>query len=353
MPKEPIIETANPGNYRIRFHYLDLLRLIAAMGVILFHVAAASWTWTTNLYLMVDLFFVLSGFVLAPIFPRSGRWQGFFRFALKRLLRLLPMAWLSLFFIALYSGAILLKSKWSNDPDLQLMPISAESFLMALLLMQIFSTAGTLLNYPLWSLSAEWLANVFLALSLNFLTFRDTLKISLIFGFLGIVFSATVTDSEGLSQLSRALFGISLGMLLRNSFEARMRVKNLSTKLFCSFLSCICILVLDLELGFAIFILAGLVFGALVYFIAFAENEYQMKVPQAFAHLCGALSFGLYVWHVPLAGIVEQILSTIGIKGVGVNYVALVFAGVLASIPSIYLVERPLSKYIKGRIDVN
>ena len=353
MPKESIIEPTNSGIYRIRFYYLDLLRLVAAMGVILFHVAAVSWTWTTNLYLMVDLFFVLSGFVLAPIFPRSGSWQGFFRFALKRLLRLLPMAWISLFFVALYSGAILLKSKWSNDPDLQLMPISAESFLMALLLMQIFSTAGTLLNYPLWSLSAEWLANVLLALGLNFLTFRNTLKISLLLGFLGIVFSATVTDSESLSHLSRALFGISLGMLLRNSFEARMQVKNLGMKLFFSFLSCICIFVLDLNLSFVKFILASSVFGALVYLLAFAEKEYRMKVPQAFAALCGALSFGLYVWHVPLAGIVEQILTTIGIKGVGANYAALVFAGVLTSIPSIYLVERPISKYIKGRIDVN
>jgi peptidoglycan/LPS O-acetylase OafA/YrhL len=180
MIKDSGIGPTSSERYKIRFQYLDLLRLVAALGVILFHVAATFWTWAANFYLMVDLFFVLSGFVLAPIFPRTRRWQGFYRFAVKRLLRLLPMAWLSLFFVALYSCAIFLKSNCSDDPSLQLMPINGESLLMALLLLQIFSTAATLLNYPLWSLSAEWFANVILALSLNFLTIKSTLKICLI-----------------------------------------------------------------------------------------------------------------------------------------------------------------------------
>jgi peptidoglycan/LPS O-acetylase OafA/YrhL len=50
-----------------RFILLDGLRMLAALGVLSFHVVVITdYTQIDNLYVLVDFFFALSGFVLLP-----------------------------------------------------------------------------------------------------------------------------------------------------------------------------------------------------------------------------------------------------------------------------------------------
>ena len=77
-------------------HYLalDALRGLAALAILLFHLDHwwnIPWL-ATNAYLAVDFFFCLSGFVLALAYAKEKhRTLGLGRFALVRLIRLMPM----------------------------------------------------------------------------------------------------------------------------------------------------------------------------------------------------------------------------------------------------------------------
>ncbi|WP_114228207.1 MULTISPECIES: acyltransferase family protein [Sphingomonas] len=83
-----------------RFQTIDALRGVAALFVVLFHLggsalpklaspattALTSWGWTG-----VELFFVISGFVIPHVLLRSGyRWSEAGRFLLKRFVRIWP-----------------------------------------------------------------------------------------------------------------------------------------------------------------------------------------------------------------------------------------------------------------------
>ena len=86
-----------------RFLFVDGLRAIAALAVVLFHFlgavheTAVDWIWPVfdNLlsygHLGVDIFFVLSGFVLPFSIRNTGQTLGFlflFRFGVRRSIRL-------------------------------------------------------------------------------------------------------------------------------------------------------------------------------------------------------------------------------------------------------------------------
>src|SRR5688572_27852292 len=82
---------------------LDLLRLIAAYGVVLYHfntylpdlnmpIHLRLWF----LPLFVDLFFAISGFVICFIyFDRMNTWSDYATFMKRRFARLVPLHWLT------------------------------------------------------------------------------------------------------------------------------------------------------------------------------------------------------------------------------------------------------------------
>lgn len=78
---------------RRTFHTLDGLRGVAAIAVAFRHIPDnAVALWTPESYLAVDLFFMLSGFVLAHAYAdRLARGMGFVDFAAVRLIRLYPL----------------------------------------------------------------------------------------------------------------------------------------------------------------------------------------------------------------------------------------------------------------------
>jgi peptidoglycan/LPS O-acetylase OafA/YrhL len=83
-----------------RIAELDGLRAIAAMVVVCFHVSndAFPWGWAA-----VDVFFVLSGYLITVIVLEHGRARGFLRsFYIRRGLRIWPIYYLLLAVLALY-----------------------------------------------------------------------------------------------------------------------------------------------------------------------------------------------------------------------------------------------------------
>lgn len=140
---------------------LDLLRIIASLGVVFYHygdyLSPGFWpAWIAlpiiPFRLWVDLFFVLSGFVISYVYaPRIGHGFGYGRFLQKRLARLMPLHVATLlFYVAL--GLATLHGVKANSMD----RFDWSCLVPNLLLLHAMGICHAVsFNTPSWSISAE------------------------------------------------------------------------------------------------------------------------------------------------------------------------------------------------------
>ncbi|ANU08173.1 acyltransferase family protein [Paraurantiacibacter namhicola] len=148
MSKDWTKETKAPA----RLPLLDGLRGVAAFGVLAFHLPGFFPVGEAMQrgYLFVDLFFLLSGFVLTPVVAAKNakgmRARDFFR---ARILRFWPLAAI---------GTLLAACLLSITPGAELIPLK---FALALAFVPAFFVAEAIfpLNVVQWSLFWELLAN--------------------------------------------------------------------------------------------------------------------------------------------------------------------------------------------------
>jgi len=148
-----------------RYGTLDALRGIAALGVVVFHLGQMELAPEVlpHGYLAVDFFFVLSGFIVAHAYEKALRGPlTFWSFALRRAIRLYPLAVLGVVF-----GTALLLLKWCLYPGkVDALPvILLSSAVNSLLLPMPFGgeVSHHVLfpgNGPLWSLFFELVVNL-------------------------------------------------------------------------------------------------------------------------------------------------------------------------------------------------
>jgi len=219
------------------------LRGYAALWVVLSHVSytdSLSMPLATRLhwklegilrheYLAVDLFFILSGFVLTHAHAREldegTNRRSYGRFLLLRLARVYPLHILALVHAALI--AVVVPSGLEN---------TVGSFVLQLLLMASWGFCKTLSwNGPAWSLSSEWLA--YLALPLMIMVtaglrgVRSQLAalgaLILLYGllFFGFLWSLTllfeVNIGNGAGANGRVLLGVAFGCILRRLYDEK------------------------------------------------------------------------------------------------------------------------------------
>ncbi|WJH39676.1 acyltransferase [Aliirhizobium terrae] len=153
-----------------RLFFLDALRGVAAINVMLMHVAAHfGYRFMGAAYFSVDLFFILSGFVIAARYTAllaSGmRWVEFVK---QRLIRLYPM-----YFLGIFVGAFGLNYISQNNLSTITPTESLNSILLNLFYIPFFNAAdypvfGTEVerglifpvNGPAWSLFFEIVINI-------------------------------------------------------------------------------------------------------------------------------------------------------------------------------------------------
>lgn len=167
------LTTASPAPVRQHIAYLDGMRALAALFVVLCHCDVqlvflhrphSVWIDRTLSYLAtghnaVDVFIVLSGFCLAmPVVRGNGSLRGgalhFFR---RRARRILPPYYLALGFslllIWLAIGHATPGTRWGETS----VPVTVQSIFAHLLLVQdAFAQTKSNINYALWSVSVEW-----------------------------------------------------------------------------------------------------------------------------------------------------------------------------------------------------
>lgn len=157
---DPIAHSYLSAAGRQELPALTGLRIVATLAVVGWHSAQLMPAFVapaTHGYLGVDLFFILSGFVISHVYwadflQPTGR--TYIRFVALRLARLWPahMA-AALLFVALLLAAALRQSK-----PIPLDPLAGEVLLQVFLAQNWGFTDDILINYPTWSVSAEFLA---------------------------------------------------------------------------------------------------------------------------------------------------------------------------------------------------
>jgi peptidoglycan/LPS O-acetylase OafA/YrhL len=152
---------------------LTSLRGVAALWVVIYHYSVQCFptldiTDYTHLfhkgYLAVDMFFMLSGFVLTHVYHRkflddvSGNYRGF---VVARIARIYP---LHLLILLLFVATAVAASWNGNAPirSLEEIPLqgskSVEAFFANIFLVQGLNAGKLSWNYPSWSISVEFMA---------------------------------------------------------------------------------------------------------------------------------------------------------------------------------------------------
>lgn len=157
----PIISVSRHHPFPDVLEPLTSVRFFLALGVVLFHyqlfwtLPAEASGLLNRARLGVDVFFILSGFILTHVYLQGDRMPSYRRFLVARFARIYPahlfilLGMLSLVGAATILGVELEPGRF-NTPD----------FIQTLLLIQAWfpRQAMTLWNGPAWSLSAEWFA---------------------------------------------------------------------------------------------------------------------------------------------------------------------------------------------------
>ncbi|NTX29573.1 acyltransferase [Burkholderia pyrrocinia] len=212
------------GNERL--HELDSLRALAAIGVI-------AWHYTNHFHaspfpglmapfyghgmLLVDFFFVLSGFVLARTYWNEKRSPNFSSNLRDRVARLYPLHFVMLCLVAIMQWVLV--QHLDSSPFVYAFNDKREFALNLLLLNRTGLERGFSFNAPSWSISAEFVVNfAFLAV---ISTRRKVSSVLVGIGFVvalaamfrnGLISSATFFGID--NDIFRATFGFCIGVAL-------------------------------------------------------------------------------------------------------------------------------------------
>lgn len=292
----------------------------------------------------VDLFFVLSGFLLGTLAlkeqQRTGRFDGR-RFTVRRILKLWPVLYVFLAVQALTSPEPAADYLWQNALHVQ-------------------NYAGTSIAH-LWSLAVE--EHFYLALAVLFpLAARRRFSPRRLAAILGAVLvvalalrvGGAVSGASDVALQWRTHFrvdSLTAGVLLAlvsvhwperfDRLVQRRRLWAAVTAAGVAFLATVGKQgALGGTLGFTVAYLTGAAFLLLLYRAAWVPRLRWISAPMA---LLGRYSYGIYIWHVTAAALALQVLPGLA-EGSStptaqvVRYVAAVTVGVLATA----LVEKPV-----------
>jgi peptidoglycan/LPS O-acetylase OafA/YrhL len=285
-----------------RYEVLDGLRGISAVGVMLFHLTIIGLPIARHGYLAVDFFFILSGFVLAHAYTDRLPSIGFVSFLRQRLIRIMPLSVLGLFFGSSY----FLLRYFSQDKSMySLNDIALSTVLNLFLIPKLWITPAptdTIFpsNTPLWSLSLE----VFVNFAWASMMYRIKSYLLIIVVALSAICLCVITihyDTVDIGAtwptyfggVSRVIFGFFTGILI---WRYRPQPVKSSVYSFSAAFLLACILLCP-DFG-PIFDVVAIGFGFPFILILAISANYRSERP--LFRFIGNISYPLYAIHVPL-----------------------------------------------------
>lgn len=304
---------------RDHFLTLDGLRGVAAVAVVLYHIGAQLGApLAPAAFLAVDLFFVLSGFVIAHAYEaRLTSGMSFREFSWIRFKRLYPL-YVAGLGLGLVYGLLAWRGQWEGFQTLPQLAATVGFGLFMLPAPEALSGSSILfpLNIPAWSLFFELCANLLYGLGAARLRGR-TLTAFIGICLVGLLAAGAVFDGigggthwhDGWSGFIRVGFAFFAGVGLFRLLRGRpMRTSN--TLAAASLLALGGVLVFMPNGGWRDLALAIVAFPGLVALCA------QVQPTGALAGACawlGKVSYSLYITHSPLLGGMALVLGAAGL----------------------------------------
>jgi peptidoglycan/LPS O-acetylase OafA/YrhL len=308
---------------------------------------------------MVDLFFILSGFIFFNIYGEriSNCKLSFKEFAVLRFSRLYPLHWLALIIIFI----IQIFRKALNFPSF----LSTYNRNIGLLLLNIpmlqngWITTNFSFNGPSWSVSIEVM--MYLLFFAVFSHSRFTKKYvvyCLLLIYFGIVMNFSRQDTAFFNgQVSRGLMGFFIGCITGEVYNYCNKNKKhgLIFTVFC-FIAVVSLIVFPVIYGYGILrrwvlIYTFAFFPAFVFLIIRVKVLSRLFAIKPFVYL-GNLSYSIYLLHYPIQLIIKTVDEYIGLK---INYSSniffLVFIIIVITIShfTYYYFEKPVQNYIRKK----
>jgi peptidoglycan/LPS O-acetylase OafA/YrhL len=357
---------------------LTPLRGIAAIWVVVFHfseivakfVDPGTTAVITKGYLMVDLFFVMSGFIISHVYEQSFQNNiqstPFRQYIVARFARVYPLhlfTLLLLVILAAFSGA------WNPVQDPAAIPTQ-------ILLLHSFGIHKIFTwNVPSWSISAEWWAYMIFPVLVIFLNRNKKLAVAVLGFFVVLAYVAIMFWLKRVNPFDpripvlhnldttfdygylRGLAGFVSGMILYKVYDSGL-LRNIFQKdltaVLVILISIVC-LHFGVNDGFDIIMFAALVF-------AFAQNNGKLhalcNIPVA--QFLGKISYSIYLIQifplipvfagVKLPGLVYANYSATTSFLTGAGYCLIYICLVVGlSCLSYYGIEKPCRKWINEK----
>lgn len=361
MSREALPAGSSP---RTRFAVLDGMRGLAAVFIILDHLTdVMKPPLFPGRYLAVDLFFLLSGFVIAHSYGDRLRAEMSVRdFMLQRLVRLYPLYALGLV-LGLIAILPTLRFAGSNTwINLAIDTAAGALFLPNPSEFSIAEGAFSRLNGPSWSLSYELIANVLFALVVPHLSTR---RLGVMIAGGAIAMAATVihantlalgwllTESHVLNGLGRSIFGFFGGVAIYRVWQTG-RFASLRPPGWLVLIALAVALALPGNgswHGVVALLCAWIMFPGLI--LAGAQATTGPGLLLVCANL-GAASYAFYILQVPIIGIIKHFFGYV----VGMPLSALGWMGVALVVAVVYisalvadaLFDIPLRRWLRARV---
>lgn len=307
-----------------RYAYLDGIRGIAAILVLTRH-TEAFWNFSFyRSYLAVDLFFILSGFVIANAYDKklNSNEISIKKFVFTRIIRIYPVYFLSTIICSLILLKITLSGSTTNYSSISnTLFIIAFSFFIIPSIAQN-STALFPINGPYWSLFYELIAN-FLYATIRKKLNTKILVIGIVLFLVSLCIGAAINRNLNIGftwgtvsivlGFSRAMFGILLGLLLHRHINFLSNFVQNKTLPVISILSILIVLtsqsagqydpIIDIFTVTAIFPLC----------IIMASQEASKKTKNISLTL-GSASYPIYVLHEPTGEFFSYLMKNLIVK---------------------------------------
>lgn len=331
---------------------LQLLRGVAAVLVVLFHATGMFGVIYDSNYLGgifkqgkigVDLFFVLSGFIIYYIHHKDKNENGLAKkFYIKRLIRIYPIYWVTILgLLPVYFLVPSFGEAYYKDFN-----VIINSFLLIPQENNILTVA--------WTLSYELLFYLFFGLVLFT---NNKLVTKTIFGlwlFISAISSLIVPSNFYLEFFFSTLnleffYGIIVAHLIINykiKYQMTLILTGTALAILAMYNAIFGYVEIDRAFSYGI-PSAMIILGSVA--LEFSKN---VRVPKLFVFL-GDASYSIYLVHYPVLSVFNKIFGALGIfnlVGYNVAVTLIVIATVIAGCVFHVILERPLLKYLRTKL---
>lgn len=317
-------------------HGIQYLRACAALAVVLFHAAEKTGHHFAIGAAGVDVFFVISGFIMWVISDRQTATPG--RFLIERALRIIPVYWLA-------TALMIVGAALGLFPNLVL---SAHHILASLFFIPARSPSNGEI-WPVlvqgWTLNYEIFFYLVFALSLFLRRNMRLVGVGLVFGML-VVLGASMSSTNPLflTYTRPIMLEFVAGMLI-GQIWLKGRIPGPGIGLALVVLAVVGFFVLQVfRLPFSEFDCGPL---AIALVIGTLSLEAAGRVPSwRPLTFLGDASYSIYLWHTFAISVIAKVVAMAGFAS-GLAFLCAVAGGIVAGSLAYLFIERPLVKRLR------